>query len=236
MIYSLSNQDILFEDNHLLVLNKRAGCIVQGAQPGDASLLESARTYIGEKYNKPGKVFLGVVSRLDRVVTGVVPFARTSKSAARLNAQFQGRSVEKIYWAMVQGRLEQPSGTLQHWLVRDENRMKTLCHPNERTNSSPAILKYRSLASAGDNVHWIEIALETGRKHQIRAQFEAIGCPILGDSKYASRATWPPESIALHCRKLVLQHPTLRTTLQWEARIPSAWLQFALAKELDLPR
>lgn len=236
MNYALTSQNILFEDNHLLVVNKWAGCIVQGAQPGDSSLLESARKYIGDKYNKPGNVFLGVVSRLDRVVTGVVPFARTSKSAARLNDQFQNRSVEKIYWAVVQGKLEQPSGTLQHWLVRDENRAKTVCHPDKVSNSSQAVLKYHSIATAGNNLHWVEIALETGRKHQIRAQFEAIGCPILGDLKYGSRAPWAPESIALHCRKLVLQHPTLQTTLQWEASLPGTWFQSALAKDLGLPR
>ncbi len=236
MSNSQSNLEILFEDNHLLVVNKQAGWIVQGAQPGDASLLEEARKYIGEKYNKPGSVYLGVVSRLDRAVTGIVPFARTSKSAARLNEQFKKRTVEKIYWAIVQGELKQTEGTLHDWLTRDESRAKTLCHRTKVANSTEAIMHYRWIGSGEDNLHWIEIELETGRKHQIRAQLAAIGCPILGDHKYGSRTKWVPDCIALHCRKMVIQHPTLQTALHWEASLPEGWQRLDVVKKLGLAR
>jgi 23S rRNA pseudouridine1911/1915/1917 synthase len=236
MSNSLSKLEILFEDNHLLVLNKPAGWIVQGAQPADTSLLEEARKYIGQKYNKPGNVYLGVVSRLDRPVTGVVPFARTSKSAARLSEQFKNRSVEKGYWAIVQGDLKQPEGTLHDWLTRDEIRAKTRCHQVEVPHSSEAILHYQLIGSGEDDLHWIEIELETGRKHQIRAQLAAIGCPILGDQKYGSQTKWYPDCIALHCRRMVVQHPTLLTTLCWEASLPEGWLRLEVVKKLGLAR
>ena len=217
---------VIYEDNHLLIVDKPAGWIVQGASPSDTSMLTEAGRYLREKYAKPGKVYIGVVSRLDRVVTGVLPLAKTSKAAARLSEQFRTRSVEKIYWAIVTGSPPERDEPLRHWLVRDEQRAKTFCYDHETNQASEGILSYRVLQH-WDRFKLLEIHLETGRKHQIRAQLEAIGCSVVGDRKYGSPLTWD-ESIALHCRSVALDHPTLKNRLKWEAPIPIAWKKLAM--------
>lgn len=216
---------VLYEDNHLLVVDKPAGWVVQGASPSDTSLLVEAGSYVRDKYKKPGNVFIGVVSRLDRVVTGVLPLARTSKAAARLSEQFRNRSVEKTYWAIVTGQ-PQPQQRLHHWLIRDDQRAKTFCRDEASGQTSEAILSYRIMQS-WERFHLLEIQLETGRKHQIRAQLEAIDCSVVGDRKYGSPLTWH-DSIALHCRSVTLEHPTSKARLTWQANVPSSWKKLAM--------
>ncbi len=217
---------IIYEDNHLLVVDKPAGWIVQGALPTDISLLKEAEYYLREKYQKPGNIFIGVVSRLDRVVTGVLPLAKTSKAAARLSEQFRLRTVDKRYWAVVTGNPPATDKPLRHWLVRDERRAKTFCYDVPSSQASEGVMSYRIL-QRWEQFTLLEIQLETGRKHQIRAQLESIGCPVVGDRKYGSTMTWK-ESIALHCRKLTLEHPTLKTRLTWQSPVPRAWKLLAM--------
>jgi 23S rRNA pseudouridine1911/1915/1917 synthase len=216
---------ILFEDNHLLIVNKPAGWIVQGATPDQRSLLESSRLYIKQKYHKPGNVYLGVVSRLDGPVTGAVPFARTSKAAARLSEQLREHTTTKIYWAIVDGTPSPIAGTLEHWLVRRASETVTRVAPRETHDAVRAILEYRVLA-----VHHgqalLEVRLITGRKHQIRSQLSAIGSPIAGDKAYGSTTAFP-QGIALHCRRLGLEHPTLRTPVSAVAAPPIYWPNWA---------
>jgi 23S rRNA pseudouridine1911/1915/1917 synthase len=190
-------------------------------------MLTEAGHYLREKHQKPGNVYIGVVSRLDRVVTGVLPLARTSKAAARLSEQFRLRSVEKLYWAVVTGQPRESHERLRHWLVRDEHRAKTFCYDQETSQATEGVLSYRVI-QAWDRFKLLEIQLETGRKHQIRAQLEAIGCSVVGDRKYGSPIHWD-DSIALHCRELALDHPTLKTRFRWKAAIPKAW------KKLNMP-
>jgi 23S rRNA pseudouridine1911/1915/1917 synthase len=222
--------DIVYEDNHLLVVNKPVGWIVQGAQVGQNSLLEYAKSYIKTKYNKPGNVYLGVVSRLDGPVSGLVPLARTSKSASRLSEQIRERSVKKIYWAIVSGELPKSGDRIEHWLVRQESDTITRVVDRTAPHAQQAILEYRTLGkstsvssidAAGPQT-LLEIELITGRKHQIRAQLAAMGCPILGDAKYGSRVRFS-EGIALHCRRLVFQHPTRDDSLDLTAAPPKSW-------------
>jgi 23S rRNA pseudouridine1911/1915/1917 synthase len=189
-------------------------------------MITEASKYLREKYRKPGNIYIGVVSRLDRVVTGVLPLAKTSKAAARLSEQFRMRTVGKVYWAIVTGNPPNRSEPMRHWLVRNERLAKTFCFDQERENSSEAVLSYTVL-QAWDRFHLLEIQLETGRKHQIRAQLEAIGCSVVGDRKYGSLMTWN-ESIALHCRSLEIEHPTLKNRLKWESPIPPTWKKLAM--------
>jgi len=213
---------ILFEDNHLLVLNKPADWVVQGALPGQRSLFDWSAAYIKEKYNKPGKVFIGVVSRLDAPVTGVMPFARTSKAASRLSEQFRDHTTCKTYWAIVGSRPKESAARLEHNLVRREEDHKTWVSSTATPESKYSILEYQCI---GQNPLGFELKINliSGRKHQIRAQLEAIGCPILGDQKYSSDKPFA-EGIALHCRCLELKHPTLQTELRFEANPPKYWL------------
>lgn len=212
---------ILYEDNHLLIVDKPADWVVQGAGEDRRSLLEAARGYIKTKYHKPGNVFLGVVSRLDAPVTGVVPFARTSKAAARLSEQFRERSPRKLYVAIVEGVLDPPSGRLEHDLVRPVDSPVTRVAGSSHPDAQRAILNYRTIRSF-DGQSLLEIELITGRKHQIRCQLAATGCPILGDRLYGSQASFPT-GIALHCRSLTLTHPTLGTPIQVTAPVPIYW-------------
>jgi len=216
--------NVLYEDNHLLVLNKPADCIVQGAQPDQPSLLVAAKEYIRVSYEKPGAVYLGVVSRLDRGVTGVVPLARTSKAAARLSEQFRNREVAKTYIALVHGRPRLPQAELKHWLVRDESMTKTRWFSHEIPGAQLGILKYRVLGTSDD---WsqLEINLETGRKHQIRAQMEAINCPIIGDRKYGSEVGFS-SGIALHCASVAIDHPITKLRQEFKAPFPSSWQRY----------
>ena len=220
--------NVLYEDNHLLAVNKLAGLPTQGAAAGKPSVVTQAKDYLKRKYRKPGSVYLGVVSRLDSPVSGVVVLARTSKAAARLNEQFRSRRVEKTYWAIAQGRVEPPSGQLVDLLAKDEkNERMTVVRPAAnrggagQTRSQEAKLSYRRLKFADGN-SLLEIALETGRKHQIRLQLAAHGHPIIGDRKYGSNRAFP-HGIALHCRRLVIEHPVKKNAVELIASPPKSW-------------
>jgi 23S rRNA pseudouridine1911/1915/1917 synthase len=221
--------DVLYEDNHLLVINKQAGWVTQGATDDQDSVVQQCKGYLAEKYAKPGNVFLGVVSRLDQNVTGVLPLARTSKGAARLNEQFRDHTVKKIYWAMVVGDLRE-SGRLEHWLVRGPQATRSVAHRSPRPDAYHALLQYRCVASQGRH-HLLEVTLETGGKHQIRAQLAAVGCPVMGDAKYGS-ADSISSGIALHCRRIGLRHPTRAVWYDFEAALPKAWRGLGNASSL----
>jgi 23S rRNA pseudouridine1911/1915/1917 synthase len=214
------NLQVLYEDNHLLVVNKRPGDIVQGDQTGDTPLSEVAKKYLKMKYDKPGNVFLGVVHRLDRPTSGVLAFARTSKALSRMNDLFKEKKVRKTYWALVSTPPHIASGRLVHWLQRNPKQNKSYAHPEEGPNRKKAALKYRVLKSL-DRYYLLEIELETGRHHQIRAQLASIGCPIKGDLKYGSPRSNPDGSIHLHARKLEFLHPVKKTEVQITAPTPS---------------
>ncbi len=212
---------ILDEDNHLIVLNKPANVVVQGSSDAHGSLLESVKAYLKDKYHKPGNVFVGVVSRLDAMVTGVVPFARTSKGAARLSEQMRERKVRKIYWGLLQGQLAADHGTLKHWLVRKESETQTRVYDSPRGDAQLGILHYR-IIDRSDLGTWVAIKLETGRKHQIRAQWSAVGAPLWGDVKYGGSGL-ENGMIGLHCRSFSCQHPTLKEERRWVAPVPDNW-------------
>ncbi|MEH6763260.1 MAG: RluA family pseudouridine synthase [Aequorivita antarctica] len=218
------NLQVLFEDNHLIVANKRPGDIVQGDKTGDAPLSEVVKEYIGEKYDKPGAVFLGVVHRLDRPTSGIVVFARTSKALTRLNKMFSERETEKIYWAVVKSHPPKTEDTLTHYLKRNPKQNKSYAHIKEVTDSKKAILHYKILKKL-DNYYLLEVVLETGRHHQIRSQLSAIGCPIKGDLKYGFDRSNPDGSIHLHAKKLTLIHPVQKEEIIIEAPTPedSIW-------------
>jgi 23S rRNA pseudouridine1911/1915/1917 synthase len=213
--------DILYEDNHLLVLSKPAGLPTMGAPGGVPTLLGLAKDYIKQKHHKPGNVYLGVMSRLDAPVTGVVLLARTSKAAARLTEQFRTHAVEKTYWALVEGALRPASGALTNWLAEDERHRRMQVVDEARAGAKRARLAYRQLSSAGGK-SLLEVVLETGRKHQIRLQLAHHGYPILGDRKYGSRTSFPA-GIALHSRRLVVAHPVRGDALVFEAPLPKSW-------------
>ena len=203
---NLQNLQVLYEDNHLIVVNKRAGDIVQGDKTGDTPLAEVVKQYIAKEYNKPGAVYLGVVHRIDRPTSGVVVFARTSKALGRLNKQFAERNTEKTYWAVVKNPPPQASETLVHYLKRNPKQNKSYAHAKEVPGSKRAVLTYQ-VTKELNNYYLLEIALETGRHHQIRAQLAAIGSPIKGDLKYGFDRSNKDGSIHLHARKLVITHP-----------------------------
>lgn len=204
---------VLFEDNHLLILNKRAGEIVQGDITGDKPLLESAREYLKMKGNKPGNVFCGLVNRIDRPVSGAVIYAKTSKGLSRMNELVKKHQVEKIYWAVVEGRPEQPEGRLTHCLWKNEANNKTYVVSDQRKGAQLAELEYRIL-SASDRYSVLEVKLLTGRHHQIRTQLSHIGCPIKGDLKYGARRSNEDGSICLHARKIAFEHPVSHVKIE----------------------
>lgn len=212
---------VLYEDNHCLAVVKPAGMLIAGDRTGDESLLDLAKAYIGEKYQKPGAVFLGLVHRLDRPVSGVVLFARTSKAAGRLFEQFQKRTVEKRYQAVVEGRISPPEGTLVDWLIKDEEQNLVSRVAPETPGSREAILKYRTLKTGSKN-SLVEIDLQTGRSHQIRVQLAGTGCPIVGDRKYGS-AIGLRGTIALHAAALSFEHPTRKERISVSAEVPDGW-------------
>ena len=214
--------EILYEDNHLLAVVKPAGLLVQGDRTGDPTLLNAAKTYIKAKYNKPGKVYLGLVHRLDRPVSGVVVFARTSKAARRLCSQFQERTVEKIYRAVVEGVPEVLSGHLHHYLIKDEKAVRAKLFAKKVPGSYPAELEYRVVRSGKDRAE-LKVKLITGRSHQIRAQLSRIGYPILGDVKYGASTPLPQKRIALLGEKLTISHPVSGERLTVCAPTPSWW-------------
>jgi 23S rRNA pseudouridine1911/1915/1917 synthase len=221
--------EVLYEDNHLLVVNKPAMLPTMGVAEDRASLINAAKEYIRVKYAKPGNVFLGIVSRLDAPVTGVVLLARTSKAAGRLAKQFRDRDVEKIYWAIVEGSIEPPSGRLIDYLRKDERHRRVHASASETPGAQLAELHYRTIGSSpGEpqlqdrSASLLEVRPHTGRKHQIRVQLSQAGFPILGDRKYGSRRRFPA-GIALHARRLVARHPVSKMQMEFEAPLPAAW-------------
>ena len=216
--------EILFEDNHLLVVNKPAMLPTMGVAADVPSLLAVAKEYIRHKYAKPGEVYLGIVSRLDAPVTGVVLMARTSKAAARLSAMFRERDVEKSYWALVPGRVEPASGALVHYLRKDERHRKMHVTIASAADAQRAELNYRTLKFVKGNT-LLEIELLTGRKHQIRVQLADALAPVVGDRKYGSQRPFPT-GIALHSRRLAFEHPVKKSRLEIEAPLPPAWEAF----------
>lgn len=214
--------EVLYEDNHLLAVSKAPGEIVQGDRTGDEPLVETCKAYIKEKYKKPGAVFLGVAHRLDRPVSGVVLFARTSKALTRLNDAFRRRDdLEKVYLALVEGRPDRQAATLTHHLLRNRDQNKSYPVRVGTKESKEAVLEYRVVAQPTEGQTLLEIHLHTGRHHQIRAQLAAIGCPIIGDVKYGASHPLPNASIALHARSLTLIHPVRREPITFTAPLPS---------------
>ena len=211
--------EVVYEDNHIIIVNKKSGEIVQGDKTGDRPLSDIVKDYIKEKYAKPGAVFLGVVHRLDRPVSGLVVFARTSKALSRLNKMFAEGEVHKTYWAITKNAPRDSEGTLTHWLVRNEKQNKSYAYDQEKPNAKKAILRYRVL-SHSDNYSLIEVNLMTGRHHQIRCQLAAMGCPIKGDLKYGAPRSNPDGSISLMSRRVEFVHPVSKETIIAEAPLP----------------
>ncbi|SEG42455.1 RluA family pseudouridine synthase [Flavobacterium urumqiense] len=220
IISNKNNLQILHEDNHLIVVNKRVGDIVQGDKTGDQPLSEVVKEYIKDKYNKPGEVFLGVVHRLDRPTTGIVVFARTSKALTRMNELFSTRETEKTYWAIVKNKPEKSEDKLIHFIKRNEKNNTSKAHIKEVPESKLASLDYKIFKEL-NNYFALEINLHTGRHHQIRAQLSAIGSPIKGDLKYGFDRSNPNGGIHLHARKLVFTHPVTKENIILIAPIPS---------------
>jgi 23S rRNA pseudouridine1911/1915/1917 synthase len=220
---------VLCEDNHLLAVNKPAMLPTMGVAEGQPSLIAAARDYLKTKYGKPGNVYLGVVSRLDAVATGVVLFARTSKAAARLTEQFRSREVEKTYWAIVEGTPRPSSQLCVEWLRKNETLHKMEVVAENTPGAQEARLSYRVLGEANGGT-LLEVRLETGRKHQIRVQLGHRGLPIRGDRKYGARSSFT-SGIALHARRLELAHPVRKTPLQLTAPLPDSWRAAGIAPE-----
>ncbi|MFW5753206.1 MAG: RluA family pseudouridine synthase [Marinilabiliaceae bacterium] len=219
---------VLYEDNHLIAVNKTGSDLVQGDETGDEPLSERVKAYIKEKYKKPGDVFLGVVHRLDRPVSGVVLFARTSKALSRMNKMFQEKDVRKIYWAIVSNLPPEDEGRLKHFMLKDSNKNKSYALPKQRPGSKEGILDYR-LISSTSNYHLLEVDLKTGRHHQIRSQLAKIGCPIKGDLKYGAPRSNPEGGISLHARRIEFVHPVRNDPVVIEAPVPrnvNLWKEF----------
>ena len=227
---------VLYEDNHIIAVNKTCNEIVQGDKTGDTPLSETVKAYIKEKYDKPGEVFLGVTHRLDRPTSGVVLFARTSKALTRLNEMFREKSavsdqpsaITKTYWAIVQGCPKVPEARLENWLTRNESLNKSFIAKPGAKEAKLAILTYKTLVK-GEHYTLLEINLETGRHHQIRCQLAAIGCPVKGDLKYGAKRSNPDGGISLHARKIEFIHPVKKEPICITAPVPydSLWQQFA---------
>ena len=215
---------VVYEDNHIIIVYKESGEIVQGDKTGDTPLSETVKQYIKEKYQKPGAVFLGVVHRLDRPVSGLVVFARTSKALTRLNNMFRDGEVHKTYWAIVDsGKCKVKSeefATAEHWLVRNEKQNKSYAYDHEVPHSKKAVLRYRMIGHS-DRYSLVEVQLLTGRHHQIRCQLAAIGCPIKGDLKYGARRSNPDGSISLLSHRVEFVHPVSKETIVVESPLPA---------------
>lgn len=214
----MSDLSVIYEDNHILVVNKAAGLLVQGDQTGDESLVDIAKRYIKDKYQKPGNVFLGLVHRLDRPTTGVIVLARTSKALTRLNQQFKDRLTKKVYRAVVSGSPE-PKARLEHFLRKNSSQNKSFHYPKNTLNTKHAILHYRYIEQLR-SYHVLEIELETGRHHQIRVQLAAVGLHIKGDLKYGAKRPNQNGSIHLHAQSLALAHPTTKEEMKFIAPYP----------------
>lgn len=219
--------DVVYEDNHLIIVNKSSSEIVQGDKTGDKPLAEMVKEYIKQKYHKPGNVFLGVVHRLDRPVSGLVVFARTGKALARLNEMFRTKEVHKTYWAIVGNCPPTEEGELVHWLVRNEKQNKSYAYDKEKPEAKKAILDYK-LIGRSERYFLLEIDLKTGRHHQIRCQLAKMGCPIKGDLKYGSPRSNPDGSICLHARRVRFVHPVSKQEIDVTAPVPEGnlWHSF----------
>jgi len=219
---------VLYEDNHLIIVNKSCGEIVQSDTTGDVPLEQTVKYYLKSKYDKSGEVFLGVVHRVDRPVSGIVVFARTTKAQVRLNRMLQEKLVKKTYWAIVKDLPPDKNGTSIHYIIRNTKTNRSYAHPKERSNSKKAVLHYRHIASS-DRYHLLEIDLETGRHHQIRCQLSAIGCPVRGDLKYGFPRSNPNGGISLHARQIQFLHPVKEEEINLTAPLPddSLWNIFS---------
>ena len=224
--------EVLYEDNHIIAVNKTCREIVQGDKTGDTPLSEMLKTWLKEKYNKPGNVFVGVTHRLDRPVSGVVIFAKTSKALSRLNELFRTGGVKKTYWAIVKNRPPKEEGELVNWLVRNEKQNKSFAYDSERPNAKKAVLHYRLIAHS-DKYYLLEIDLKTGRHHQIRWQLARMGCPIKGDLKYGAERSNPDGGISLHARSAAFIHPVSKQSLCIIAPVPKDNLWRALSESVE---
>ena len=224
---STFNMKVLYEDNHLIIVNKAPSEIVQGDKTGDKPLSEMIKDYLRDKYNKPGNVFCGVVHRLDRPTSGVIVFAKTSKALTRLNKMFKDDYVEKVYWAIVQNRPSKEKETLTHYLIKNQRTNKSSAYDIEKPNTKKGILHY-SLIAQSDNYFLLEVNLETGRHHQIRVQLSKIGSPIKGDLKYGAKRSNRDGSISLHARSISFIHPVSQKKIDIVAPVPddNLWKAF----------
>jgi 23S rRNA pseudouridine1911/1915/1917 synthase len=219
--------EVLYEDNHIIAVNKRPSDIVQGDKTGDTPLSDFVKKYVKEKYNKPGEVFIGTVHRIDRPVSGIVLFARTSKALTRLNQMFQTKEIRKTYWAVVKNKPSRPSGSLVHFLKKNEAKNMSRAYDKEQEGALRSELEYEVIASS-DNYHLLEVRPLTGRHHQIRVQLAAMGCPIKGDLKYGFDRSNKDASIHLHARKVEFVHPVKKEVLTIIAPPPNEvlWNEF----------
>ncbi|MBQ7690372.1 MAG: RluA family pseudouridine synthase [Muribaculaceae bacterium] len=224
--------EVVYEDNHIIVVNKAAGELVQGDRTGDVPLVETLKQWIKEKYAKPGNVFCGVVHRIDRPTSGLVVFARTSKGLSRMNELLRRGEVHKTYWAITTAAPPQRTGTLTHWLTSVERNNKTYASPTPVEGASKAVMNYRLLAS-GDRYHLLEVELITGRKHQIRCQLAAIGCPVKGDLKYGAPRSNPDGGICLQSHRIQFTHPVSQIDIDLTAPLPPDPLWATLAQLAD---
>ena len=212
------NLDILFEDNHLIIINKKPGDIVQKDKTNDISLLEIVKEYLKRKYNKPGNVYLGLIHRIDRPTSGLVMFAKTSKALSRMNNMLKEKQIAKTYWAITKNKPEKESDQLIHWLRKNEKKNKSTHFSRETKNAKKAILNYRIIKEL-ENYFLLEIVMESGRHHQIRCQLQAIGCPIKGDLKYGAKRSNPDGSIDLHAKNLKFIHPVTKKEINLNAHV-----------------
>ncbi len=219
--------EILYEDNHIIAINKRVSDIVQGDKTGDEPLSEKVKSYIKKKYHKPGNVYLGVTHRLDRPVSGALLFAKTSKALGRLNEMFKHKEIKKIYWAVVKTKPPELEETLNHYLIKNQKKNKSFAYDNEGKDAKLASLTYKLIAEA-DNYYLLEVELHTGRHHQIRCQLAKIGCPIKGDLKYGFPRSNSDSGISLHARKIKFIHPVKKESIEVVAPTPddSLWNYF----------
>lgn len=222
--------EVIYEDNHIIAVNKTCSEIVQGDKTGDKPLSDIVKDWLKVKYNKPGNVFVGVTHRLDRPVSGLVLFAKTSKALSRLNEMFREGGVKKTYWAIVRNRPPQEEGELVHYLVKNEKQNKSYAYPTEKPQSKKAILHYKLIASS-DNYHLLEVDLKTGRHHQIRCQLAKMGCPIKGDLKYGFDRSNKDGGISLHSRRASFIHPVSKEQIEIVAPVPNdpLWKMFETA-------
>ena len=225
---------VLYEDNHIIIVKKAAGEIVQGDKTGDKPLSDIVKDYLKVKYNKPGNVFCGVTHRLDRPTSGVVVFAKTSKALSRLNTLFRDGKVDKTYWAIVKDRPPKEEDRITHYLIKNEKINKSIAYDTEKPRAKKAVLHYRLIA-ASRNYFLLEIDLETGRHHQIRVQLAKIGCPIRGDLKYGANRSNPDGSISLHARTISFTHPVSKKQVSVTAPVPeeNLWKSFESVQSVE---